>query len=177
MDDSQREQMLMLARGVLPELPCTIQVLSEDGGSFDLQVESEQEGLLHAVAPRDRVRDQLRVLGRIVDSTRGRYEVELEVVESFWHSQTEVLVHLTVNSVQHQKMRRASPRVRVGADATLRVLFSRTQPNGSELEVKLADVSSTGAAFNSPKPIDPGDMIAIEANLNGRGAGSGSAAS
>ena len=168
MDDSQREQMLMLARGVLPELPCTIQVLSEDGGSFDLHVQIEQDGLLHAIAPRDRIRDQLRVLGRIVDATRGRYEVELEVMESFWHSQTELLTHLAVNSVQHQKMRRASPRVRVGTDATLRVLFSRTQPNGSELEVKLADVSSTGAAFNSPKPVDPGDMIAIEANLNGR---------
>ena len=109
MDDSQREQMLMLARGVLPELPCTIQVLSEDGGSFDLHVQIEQDGLLHAIAPRDRIRDGLRVLGRIVDPTRGRYEVELEVMESFWHSQTEVLTHLAVNSVQHQKMRRASP--------------------------------------------------------------------
>jgi PilZ domain len=167
MDDSQREQMLMLARGVLPELPCTVQVLSEDGGSFDLLVETEADGLLHAYAPRDRIREGLRVLGRIVDATRGRYEVELEVVESFWHSQTEVLAHLGVNSVQHQKMRRASPRVNVGADAMLRVLFSRTQPNGSELEVKLADVSSTGAAFNSPKPVDPGDMIAIQATLNG----------
>ncbi len=168
MDDSQREQMLLLARGILPSLPAAVQVLSEDGGSFDLQVEQAENGLLVAVAPRDRIRDELRLLGRIVVDTRGRYEIELEVAESFWLSQTEVIVNLQVNSVTHQKMRRAAPRVQVGNDAVARIVFSRAQPNGSELEVKLADVSSTGAAFNSPKPVDPGDLLTIETTLAGR---------
>ena len=156
MDDSHREQMLMLARGVLPELPCSIQVLSEDGGSFDLARRSRGGGAAArrraarphprgaAAARPDRRRDPRPLRHR----ARGHRGVLAHPARG----------HRPPVRERRDRTRRCAARLaacEVGADAEVRVLFSRTQPNGSELEVKLADISSTGAAFNSPSPSIP----------------------
>ena len=44
-----REELMQLALGVLPELPCKIDVLSEDGGSFALDLLQLEDELLRAV--------------------------------------------------------------------------------------------------------------------------------
>jgi len=42
----------MLALGVLSEPPCSVDVLSEDGGSFPMQLLEVNGGLLQAQAPK-----------------------------------------------------------------------------------------------------------------------------
>ena len=52
MSQPTREELLTLALGVLPELPDTVDVLSEDGGCFPLVLEGREEGMLLGQAPR-----------------------------------------------------------------------------------------------------------------------------
>ena len=163
-----REELLTLALGVLPELPDTIDVLSEDGGCFPLALEDRQDGLLRGQAPRSAIRDELHLLARVYYPDRGRYEVELEVVEHFFQSVSEALVHLAVSGVRHRKARRASPRVAMSAPARAIVRYCRSLPRGTALEVRLVDVSATGCAFVTQKELDPGDLVHLTFMLESR---------
>ena len=166
-----QEELLALALGVLPPLPCQVEVLSEDGGSFDMALAAGgSQGahrLLQAFGPRDQVRKELHLLARITDEVRGRYEVEFEVMEAFFQSGSETLMHVAVSGVRHRKMRRAAPRVSVVEPAVARVVFCRTLARDSELEVRLADISSTGLAFTAARSLDPGDLVAVATRLRG----------
>ena len=168
MSDPQHDALLMLAVGVLSEPPCSVDVLSEDGGSFPMELRELSDGLLHAHAPRASVRKDLLLLARVSDPERGRYEVEFVVDDAFFRSTAEALVHLKVSAVRHRKARRAAPRAAVSQSATARVRFCRSMPRGSELEVRLVDLSSTGLAFVTQRELDPGDLITLEVLLVGR---------
>ncbi|HEY0389209.1 MAG TPA: PilZ domain-containing protein [Gaiellales bacterium] len=163
-----REDLLTLALGVLPELPDTIDVLSEDGGCFPLTLENGQDGLLLAQAPRGAVRNDLHLLARVFYPDRGRYEVELEVVEHYFQSVSEALVHLAVSGVRHRKARRASPRMAVSMPARVSVRYCRTLPRETQLDVRLVDISATGCAFVTQKELDPGDLVRLAFHLEGR---------
>jgi len=91
-----RHEMLTLALGVLPPPPMEVEVLSEDGGAFPFRIFEQEGELLHAFAPRKRVRKELHLLARVTDEKRGRYEVEFEVDEAYFHSGSEALVHAAV---------------------------------------------------------------------------------
>ena len=110
----------------------------------------------------------LHLLARIYHPGRGRYEVEFEVVEHFFHSTTEALVHLAVSGVRHRKARRASPRVAVSTPATAWIRYCRSLPRDTQLEVRLVDVSATGCAFVTQKELAPGDLVRVRAELRGR---------
>jgi PilZ domain-containing protein len=168
MSDPQHDALLMLALGVLSEPPCSVDVLSEDGGSFPMQLLEPSEGFLHAQGPRAAMRKDLLLLARVSDPERGRYEVEFVVDEAFFHSTSEALVHLKVSAVRHRKARRAAPRAAVSVSATANVRFCRSMPRGSELDVRLVDLSTTGLAFVTQRELDPGDLITLEALLVGR---------
>jgi hypothetical protein len=163
-----REDLLTLALGVLPSLPDTIDVLSEDGGCIPLVLEGRQDGLLLGQAPRSAIRDDLHLLARVYYPDRGRYEVELEVVEHFFHSVSEALVHLAVSGVRHRKARRASPRVAVSTQGRVVVRYCRSLPRDTALDVRLVDVSATGCAFVTQKELDPGDLLHLTFVLDGR---------
>ncbi len=122
---------------------------------------------LLGVAPRDRMRKDLLLLARLTDDSRGRYDIEMQVVDTFWHSQITSEVQLKVTNVEHKKMRRIAPRVVVGAEATVRIVSSGTQAMDAEFEVKLADISATGAAFQATTAFDPGDIIELRTALDG----------
>jgi hypothetical protein len=166
-----QEELLALALGVLPPLPCQVEVLSEDGGGFSISLQegTPQGGhrLLQAFGPRQQVRKDLHLLARITDRLRGRYEVEFEVVEAFFQSGSETLMHIAVSGVRHRKMRRAAPRVSVAEPALARVIFCRTLARDSELEVRLADISTTGLAFTAVRNLDPGDLLGVSTRLRG----------
>ncbi|HET6848214.1 MAG TPA: PilZ domain-containing protein [Gaiellales bacterium] len=163
-----REELLTLALGVLPDLPDTIDVLSEDGGCFPLALDDRQDGLLLGQAPRSAIRDDLHLLARVYYPDRGRYEVELEVVEHFFQSVSDALVHLAVSGVRHRKARRASPRVAVSTPARAIVRYCRSLPRDAALEVRLVDISATGCAFVTQKELDPGDLVHLTFTLDGR---------
>jgi PilZ domain len=163
-----REELLTLALGVLPELPDTIDVLSEDGGCFHLVLEDRQDGLLLGQAPRSAIRGDLHLLARVYYPDRGRYEVEFEVVEHFFHSLSDALVHLAVSGVRHRKARRAAPRVAISAPARAIVRYCRSLPRDATLDVRLVDVSATGCAFVTQKELDPGDLVHLTFTVDGR---------
>jgi hypothetical protein len=160
--------LLQLALGVFPELPTIVEVLSADGGGFALRIADREDELLHAYGPRTQMRKDLQLLARITDPRRGRYEVEFEVAEVFYHSAADALMHLTVTGVHHRKMRRASPRVAVSERAHARVLFCRTLPRDSRLDLRLADISATGVAFTGMGQLDPGDLLLVSTRIGGQ---------
>ena len=160
--------LLQLALGVFPPLPTIVEVLSADGGGFALRIADREDELLHAYGPRAQMRKELQLLARITDPSRGRYEVEFEVAEVFYHSAADALMHLTVTGVHHRKMRRASPRVAVSERAHARVLFCRTLPRDSRLDLRLADISATGVAFTGMGQLDPGDLLLVSTRIGGQ---------
>ena len=162
-----RHEMLTLALGVLPPPPTEVEVLSEDGGAFLLRIVEQEDDLLHAFAPRKQVRKELHLLARVTDEQRGRYEVEFEVDEAYFHSAAEAFVHAAVSGVRHRKMRRSAPRIPVTERTKARVLFCRTLPRHETLDVRLSDVSTTGIGFTSAKELHAGDMLVVAATLAG----------
>jgi hypothetical protein len=159
--------LLQLALGVFPPLPTIVEVLSADGGGFALRIADREDEVLHAYGPRTQMRKELQLLARITDPSRGRYEVEFEVTEIFYHSAADALMHLTVTGVHHRKMRRGSPRVAVSERAHARVLFCRTLPRDSRLDLRLADISATGVAFTAMRQLDPGDLLLVSTRIGG----------
>jgi len=168
MSQPTREERLTLALGVLPELPDTVDVLSEDGGCFPLSLLEREEDMLLGYAPRGAMRNDLHLLARVYYPGRGRYEVEFEVAEHFFHSVSEALVHLAVSGVRHRKARRASPRVRISVASTAAIRYGRTLPRNTELEVRIVDISATGCAFLTQNELDPGDLLSLRFPLAGR---------
>ena len=168
MSKPTRQDLLTLALGVLPPPPTEVEVLSEDGGAFPLHIFQQEEDLLHAFAPRKMVRKELHLLARVDDEKRGRYEVEFEIDEAYFHSTSEALVHAAISGVRHRKMRRAAPRFPVTERAQARVLFCRTLPRHSTLDVRLSDISTTGAGFTCAETVHAGDMFAVATALAGR---------
>ena len=168
MSKPTRHEMLTLALGVLPPPPMEVEVLSEDGGAFPFRIFEQEGELLHAFAPRKRVRKELHLLARVTDEQRGRYEVEFEVDEAYFHSAAEALVHAAVSGVRHRKMRRSAPRIPVTERTKARVLFCRTLPRHETLDVRLSDVSTTGIGFTSAQELHAGDMLVVAATLAGK---------
>jgi PilZ domain len=160
--------LLQLALGVFPPLPTIVEVLSADGGGFALRIAGRDDEVLHAYGPRAHMRQELQLLARITDPQRGRYEVEFEVAEVFFYSAADALLHLTVTGVHHRKMRRASPRVAVNERAHARVLFCRTLPRDSRLDLRLVDISATGVAFTGVRQLDPGDLVLVSTRIGGQ---------
>jgi hypothetical protein len=167
MSKPTRHEMLTLALGVLPPPPTEVEVLSEDGGAFLLRIVEQEDELLHAFAPRKQVRKELHLLARVTDEQRGRYEVEFEVDEAYFHSAAEALVHAAVSGVRHRKMRRSAPRIPVTERTKARVLFCRTLPRHETLDVRLSDVSTTGIGFTSAQELHAGDLLVVAATLAG----------
>jgi len=168
MSSPSHDELLTLALGVLPPLPASVDVLSEAGGSFTLQVTQRDGELLHGFAPAGGLRQGLHLLARVFDQSRGRYEVEFELVEAFFHTGAVSLVHLAVTAVRHRKARRASARAAVSVKFNARVTYCQTLPRDTEIEVRLVDVSATGLAFVSQKELAPGDLLRLEFPLAGR---------
>jgi hypothetical protein len=168
MAEVSRADLLSLALGVLPQPPASIDVISEDGGSFRAALDGAERDLLRLYAPRTTVRKQLRLMARITDEARGGYEVEFEIVEVFFHSGAEALAHVAVTDVRRRKMRRLAPRVSVAAKATGTIVFCRSLAAGAEIDVRLADVSTSGVAFSSRQPLDAGDLLDLRVILADR---------
>ena len=98
MSNDQRVELVSLALGVLPELPSVVDVLSEGGGSYELRLSHREDDLLHGFCAAPAAHPRLHLLARVFDAARGRYEIEFEVEETFFHTGSESLVHLTVTT-------------------------------------------------------------------------------
>jgi PilZ domain len=166
--ESTPEHLLGLAQGILPPPPCSIDLISEDGGSFAVSFSGYEDNMILLHAPRLSVRKQLRLLARISDQQRGGYEVELEILDCFFHSGEHTLVHAIVTAVRRRKGRRLAPRVAISQPATARIVASASLPTNTELDVRITDVSATGLAFSSQRPLDTGDQLTVHLDLSDR---------
>src|SRR4029079_6992596 len=167
MSNDQRVELVSLALGVLPELPSVVDVLSEGGGSYELRLSHQEDDLLHGFCAAQAAQPHLHLLARVFDAARGRYEVEFEVEESFFHTGSESLVHLTVTNVRHRKARRASPRVGVSVKLDGRVRYCRNMPRDAQVDVRLRGISATGLAFVTQRELSAGDMFHLSFPLAG----------
>lgn len=168
MPKPNRHELLALALGVLPQPPATVDVLSEDGGSFPFEITAVEGELLHGFAPRSHVRQELHMLARVEDAERGRYEVEFEIAEAFYQSDALALVHAAVSGVRHRKMRRSSPRVATTEKGRAEVLFCRSLARGQVLDVRMSDISTTGLAFTAREQLHEGDLLQLSISLGGK---------
>jgi PilZ domain len=168
LEAASSQHLVDLARCALPSAPCVIEMVFEDGGSFAVSLLGYEDDVVCLHAPRRAVRDQMRLFTRISDEQGGGYEVELEIVESFFHTGEEALVHATVTAVRRRKGRRLAPRVTVAERATARVASSTSLPIGAELDVRVIDVSATGIALSTQQPLSPGDLLTVAVLLANR---------
>src|ERR1044072_6501095 len=93
-------QRLELALGILAELPTALEVLSDDGGSVTIELAGHDTEMLHALAPRNRVRLGLGLRLRMRTSERRGYDIDMSVSELFFHSAGVAAMHLTVERVR-----------------------------------------------------------------------------
>ncbi len=166
--EAPSQHLVDLARCALPSAPCLIEMVFDYGGSFVVSLLGFEDDVVCLHAPRRAVRDQMRLFARISEEQGGGYEVELKIVESFFHTGEVALVHATVAAVRRRKGRRLAPRVTVAERATARVTSSTSLPIGAELDVRVIDVSATGLAFSTRQPLSPGDLLTVTVLLANR---------
>src|SRR5512132_2149992 len=140
-------QRLELALGILAELPTTLEVLSDDGGSVTIELNGHDSEMLHALAQRSRVRLGLGLRLRTRTPEGRGYDVDMSVSELFFHAAGVAAMHLTVERVRRFNGNRATPRARVDDLAFVGVLYSSMPLDGQEFDVRMMDVSPDGMAF------------------------------
>jgi PilZ domain len=159
-------QRLELALGILAEMPTTLEVLSDDGGSVTIELAGHDVEMLHALAPKSRVRLGLSLRLR-TRNTEGRgYDVDMSVGELFFHSAGVAAVHLTVERVRRFNGNRATPRARVDDLAFVGVLYSSLPLEDPEFDVRMVDVSPDGMAFVTDKRLAVGDLLSVMATVD-----------
>jgi PilZ domain-containing protein len=159
-------QRLELALGILAELPTTLELLSDDGGSITIELAGHDNEMLHALAPRSRVRLGLGLRLRTRTSEGRGYDVDTSVSELFFHSAGVAAVHLTVERVRRFNGNRATPRARVDDLAFVGVLYSSMPLEEPEFDVRMVDVSPDGMAFITDRRLAIGDLLSVMATID-----------
>jgi len=164
---SEEHALLRQALALLPKLPDTIEVISEDGGTLPLTLAATEGVIIYAYGDRDLVRDDLILEARPRDDSGDGHDIRFKILRSYFQSGDELLLHLKVIEIEERSGERASPRAPLAAQAALRVLFGREQPAGFELDIRLVDVSPMGVAFIADRTFSTGDIIEIFADVDG----------
>ena len=165
--DSEEHVLLRQALALLPKLPDTIEVISEDGGTLPLTLTAVEGLIIYAYGNRDLVRDDLMLEARPRAESGDGHDIRFKILRSYFQSGDELLLHLKVVEVEERSGERAAARAPLAAQAALRVLFGREQRAGFELDVRLVDVSPVGVAFIADRTFSTGDIIEIFADVDG----------
>jgi PilZ domain len=148
---------LELARAVLPTLPCRAMVVGEDSRCVEIEVVAVAEG--HLVA--EPVADLgPRVVVVLVDQRRAGYEIGCVVVPEDAHQQTP---RLRVEWVRRAKPRRQHVRAGVAESGLV-----RADPDESEFDVRVVDISAAGVAFVCERQLWVGDSVSAMLNIENR---------
>src|SRR5579871_4885375 len=167
--NSEEYDLLRRALAILPKLPDTIEVISEDGGTLPVTLAAVEGTIIYAYGDRDLVRDDLILEARPRDEAGDGHDIRFKILRSYFQSGDELLLHLKVIEVEERSGERASPRAPLAAQAALRVLFGREQRAGFELDIRLVDVSPNGVAFIADRGFVTGDIVEIYADVHGNG--------
>ena len=161
--------LLRNALSLLPPLPCSIDVISAEGGAFSLTLAAHEGGnLIYGYGDRNLVKNDLELEARLRDDGGEGWDIRFSVVRSYFQSGTDLLLHLNVVSLEQRFADRVAPRAHLAALASVRVLYAKAQERGERFDVRLADVSPTGAAFITERRMTAGDLLEIETLIDER---------
>jgi PilZ domain-containing protein len=160
--------LLRSALSLLPPLPCSVDVIADDGGSFTLMLAATEANLVYGYGNRSLVRDDGGLSARIRDDSGEGWDVRFTVLRTYFQSGDDLLLHLNVESIETRTAERRTPRAHLAELATARIVYSARQAHDVTFDVRLADASATGIAFITERELDTGDLIEIDAVVNER---------
>jgi hypothetical protein len=150
------------ALSLLPPFPCSIDVISADGGTFALTLAAIEGNLIYAYGNRDLVRNGLHLEARLRDDRGEGWDIGFEITRSYFQSGDDLLLHLNVVSLAQRDAERGAPRASVAELATARILYAKNHARDEAFDVRLADVAPTGAAFVTERRLSTGDIVEID---------------
>ncbi|MDX6520690.1 MAG: hypothetical protein QOJ31_1654, partial [Gaiellales bacterium] len=165
---SRPSELLRSALSLLPPMPCSIDVISDDGGCFPLTLAAVEGDLVYAYGDRELVRKHLLLEARLRDDRGEGWDIRFTILRSYFQSGDELLLHLDVTEVIARDAERRTPRAHLAELATARVLFGKTHERDELFDVRLADVSAAGAAFISERTLSTGDLLELTTVVDDR---------
>jgi hypothetical protein len=160
--------LVALALGVLPALPCQVTGLHGDGGKSDLRVlGASPTGHLQAELPVIDAREGGEIMIK-VERGRGGFLITCRVETAYFMGGLDGLVDLEVISVTRRKPHRATQRMIVDETAQIDVLLAGRVAPGATVVARLLDISAGGAAFLTDLPFDAGDQVRLRTVIRGR---------
>ena len=162
---AQPSELLRSALRLLPKLPCTIDVISSEGGAFALTLAATEGNLIYGYGDRELVKNDLELEARIRDEAGDGWDIRFLIVRSYFQSGSDLLLHLNVQTLEQRFADRLAPRARVAELASARVLYARRHQRDDHFDVRLADVSPTGTAFVTDRRLDMGDLLEINSSI------------
>lgn len=153
------------ALSLLPPFPCSIDVISADGGTFPLTLAAIEGSVIYAYGDRELVRNGLQLEARLRDDRGEGWDIRFEIVRSYFQSGDDLLLHLNVIGLAQRDAERGAPRASVAELATARILYGKNHERGELFDVRLADVAPTGAAFVTERRLSTGDIVEIDTRI------------
>ena len=157
-------ELLRSALSLLPPLPCSVNVLSQEGGSFSPTLAAVEGDLVYAYGARALVKDDLILEARLRDDRDEGWDIHFSILRTYFQSGDDLLLHLNVVPVKPRSATRLAARAHLAELATARVVYAHSYERGELFDVRLADASPTGAAFvterrlASRRPARAGDV-------------------
>ena len=165
---TQPSETMRSALSLLPPLPCSIDVISDEGGTFALTLAAFEGNLIYAYGDRGLVRNDLELEARLRDDRGEGWDIRFSILRTYFQSGDDLLLHLNVVGLESRSAERAAPRVQLAELATARVMYAKNHERNELFDVRLADLSPTGAAFVTERRLSAGDLIEIETLFEGR---------
>ncbi|HEY0389211.1 MAG TPA: PilZ domain-containing protein [Gaiellales bacterium] len=156
------------ALSLLPPLPCSIDVISAEGGSFSMTLAAIEGNLIYAYGARALVRNGLQLEARLRDDGGEGWDIRFEVLRTYFQSGDDLLLHLNVVSLDQRDAERGAQRAHLAELASARILYAQNHERDELFDVRLADVSPTGAAFVTERRLSQGDLVEVETSVEGR---------
>ena len=167
MFDTPRD-LVRLALEMLPAMPASIEVFSEDGGSFMLTLADHEDALIYAYGDRNHVREGLTLEHRMRNGEGDGHDIRFLIKTTFFQSGSDLLLHLHVSGIEEHYASRGAPRASLNPQATARILYARELDRDEVIEVRIVDASTTGIGFITDRRFHPGDVIEVIAPLPDR---------
>ncbi len=165
---SRPSELLRSALSLLPPMPCSIDVISDDGGCFALTLAAVEGNLMYGYGDRELVRKDLDLVARLRDDRGEGWDIHFKIMRSYFQSGDELLLHLEVTDVVVRDAERRTARAHLAELATARVVYAKAHDRNELFDVRLADVSPSGAAFISERTLSTGDLLELSTTVDDR---------
>jgi hypothetical protein len=165
---TQSGELLRSALSLIPPMPCSIDVIAEEGGSFSLTLAAVEGDLIYGYGNRALVRDDLELEARLRDDRGEGWNIRFSILRTYFQSGDDLLLHLSVVAVEPHAANRRAARAHLAELATARVLYAERHARDEVFDVRLADASSTGVALVTARGMAAGDLLEIDTFLEGQ---------